>query len=183
MNLYVWPVTGFGATLVVRECQIGSRSRFAAIVAKEEGARPRRPAYNDYMSQGTVRPRIRASQPLDISARLDEFRALKDGWLEGKGKAPVRPGLDWLAAAMQARFPGDLPVPHLYPTAEGGIQAEWSLPPDELSLEIDLAIHKATWHSLDVRTGHDDLRELNLDEDEDWRWLVDRIKRAAGRRA
>lgn len=34
---------------------------------------------------------------ISILPRLDEFRALEDGWLEGHGVAPSPTGLDWFA--------------------------------------------------------------------------------------
>ena len=45
--------------------------------------------------------------PMDIPARLDEFRDLKDGWLEGEGVAPNLDGLDWLVATFDRHFPND----------------------------------------------------------------------------
>lgn len=116
----------------------------------------------------------------DVAARLNELRTLKDGWLDGKGKAPASRGLDWLAAALQKQFPGDLTRPYLYPTTEGGIQAEWSLPPHELTLEINLASHAGYWHLLDVRSGNDQERQVNLDCDADWQWLAAQIRNLGG---
>ena len=46
---------------------------------------------------------------LDIPARLDEFRRMKGGWLEGEGVAPSLDGLDWLALTFERHFPDDLP--------------------------------------------------------------------------
>ncbi len=118
--------------------------------------------------------------PLDVPARLDELRTLKDGWLDGKGFAPRAAGLDWLATAFEQHYPGDLALPRLFPTAEGGIQAEWSLSTQELSLEIDIQRRMAEWHSLDVQSGADAERPLNLDCGEDWQWLAGEIRRTPG---
>jgi hypothetical protein len=113
--------------------------------------------------------------PLDIRARLYELRALPDGWLEGKGISPSPAGLDWLAAAFEQRFAAKLRQPYLYPTAEGGIQAEWSMNPWEISLEIDLAAHTGHWHCLNLQTGNDESRQLDLNSLDSWRWLEERI--------
>ena len=65
--------------------------------------------------------------PNDVAARLDDLRGIKNGWLDGRGFAPSSQGLDWLARCFASYYPDALPPPYLYPTAEGGVQAEWSL--------------------------------------------------------
>lgn len=109
-------------------------------------------------------------------ARLEELRGLQDGWLDGKGTAPPDEGLDWLADAFGRHFPDDLPLPFLYPTAEGGIQAEWSPKPHEITIEIDLASHKGEWHGLNMDTDVEESRDLNLDDPSDWAWIVAKVK-------
>ncbi len=116
------------------------------------------------------------SHALDIPARLDEFRDMKDGWLEGEGVAPSLEGLDWLAAGFDRHFPDDLPLPYLYPTPEGGVQAEWSLSENEISLEVDLVTHHGAWHRLKINNQADDVQELNLDDDNGWAWIVAEIR-------
>jgi hypothetical protein len=116
-----------------------------------------------------------AQHPLDIRARLYELRALGDGWLEGKGKSPSPAGLDWLAAAFEQRFAAQLRQPYLYPTAEGGIQAEWSMNPWEIFLEIDLATRTAHWHCLNLQAGNEESRQLDLNSPDSWQWLEARI--------
>ena len=115
--------------------------------------------------------------PLDIPARLDEFRDMKDGWLEGEGVAPSLDGLNWLAAGFDRHFPDDLPLPYLYPTPEGGVQAEWSLSENEISLEVDLVTHHGAWHRLKINNQADDVQELNLDDDNGWAWIVAEIRK------
>ncbi len=114
---------------------------------------------------------------LDIPARLDEFRDMKDGWLEGEGVAPNPDGLDWLAATFDRHFPDDLPLPYLYPTPEGGVQAEWSLLANEISLAMDLVTRQGAWHRLDMNTNADEARKLNLDDVEGWTWVVAEIRK------
>ena len=120
---------------------------------------------------------INLFESLDIPARLDEFRDMKDGWLEGEGVAPSLDGLDWLAVTFDRHFPNDLPLPYLYPTPEGGVQAEWSLSANEISLEVDLVTRQGAWHQLDMNTNADDARKLNLDDVEDWTWVVAEIRK------
>lgn len=117
---------------------------------------------------------------LDVPARLDQLRLLRDGWLDGKGIAPRASGLDWLSQAFSAHFPDDLQLPYLYPVAEGGVQAEWSLPPYEITLEVNLVEHKGEWHELDLKTEAENLKELDLDEPDGWQWLAERLRRMPG---
>jgi hypothetical protein len=117
---------------------------------------------------------------MDVTTRLDELRELMDGWLDGQGFALAHAGLNWLAAGFDRHFPDALTLPHLYPTAEGGIQAEWSLSPQEISLEIDLSTHQGEWHCLDLTSDTVDIRTLNLDTDGGWVWLVEELRRLAG---
>jgi hypothetical protein len=118
--------------------------------------------------------------PLDIPARIDDLRELKDGWLEDKGKAPDPAGLDWLSLAFERNYPDDLPLPFIYPTPEGGIQAEWTIEPNEISLEIDIAAHTGKWHRLDTKTSLDETRDLGLDDPNGWEWISDQIRSMTG---
>ena len=122
---------------------------------------------------------ISVLEPNDVSARLDEFRSLADGWLEGKGKAPSKAGLDWFSAAFETRYPDELPLPYVYPTAEGGVQLEWSIAGHEVSLDISLETKQGQWHSLNMTTQDEATRELQLMRAEDWGWFNAEIKRLA----
>ncbi len=99
----------------------------------------------------------------DPIARLDEFRDMKDGWLEGYGKAPSQAGLDWLSDFFQNDYPDDLPNPSLAPTEDGGIEAEWFFHDEDVdaTLEIDLETHQAKWHYLILSTQESDYQELD----------------------
>lgn len=79
---------------------------------------------------------------------IEEIRQLKHGWLDGAGLAPRSDHLDWFVAAFERHYPDDLPLPRIYPTESGDLQAEWSLPRDEISIEIDLASRRAIGHAL-----------------------------------
>jgi len=114
--------------------------------------------------------------PLDILARLEELSALPDGWLEGRGQAPPQAGLDWLGRAFDRYYPEDLPLPYLYPTEEGGVQAEWTLGPQETTLEIDLSTHRGQWHRLNLDTDEDEVKDLDLDDTEAWSWVAEQLQ-------
>jgi hypothetical protein len=134
-------------------------------------------ADTDFLPAGlSAEPFDEGASTTDVVGRLGRLRTLRDGWLDGKGKAPGQIGLDWLARRFDRDYPADLPLPHVYPTAEGGVQLEWSLPPAEISLEIDLSARLGTWHLLDLRTEKDESHQLALDEAGGWSWLTGRIR-------
>ena len=116
-----------------------------------------------------------------IGSQLDQLRLLKDGWLEGEGLSPTETGLDWLENAFDRHFPDEAPLPHLYPTEAGGVQAEWSIGQIEITLELNLDTHSGEWHALDTKTGKVGERILDCDDSNDWEWLVDQVQaNAAG---
>lgn len=117
---------------------------------------------------------------MDVSARLDELRCLKDGWLEGKGITPSPEGLDWLSNAFNVRYPEDLPLPFVYPTAEGGIRAEWSVNRFEASLVIDLSRKAGEWHKLEINTSNEEADSVKLESDEDWKSFAARVRKLEG---
>jgi hypothetical protein len=100
--------------------------------------------------------------PLDVELRLEELTQIKTGWLNGKGLAPDSDGLKALAKAFDRFFSSDLPLPHLYPTPEGGVQAEWSTDTWDVSLEIDLKTQQSELHALNVENGEVAVQNLQL---------------------
>ena len=89
-------------------------------------------------------------------------------------------GIDWLARALKDRYPTSQPLPYAYPVPEGGVQLEWSMKRREISLEVDFDAKSGEWHSLDLETDQEEYRSLNLDGQEGWSWLVDRLKGLKG---
>lgn len=120
---------------------------------------------------------------LDVPARLEELRFLKDGWFEGGGSVPTSAGIDWLSDAFTRVYPEELPLPYVYPTPEGNVRLEWALGSHEVSLDIDLAQHRANLHALNVSSDEDQEDELNLDESSEWTRLVEQIQRLKGESA
>jgi hypothetical protein len=102
---------------------------------------------------------------LDIDARLGELASLSTGWLDGSGGALNREGLQWLAEFLHAAEISGLKRPHLYPTPEGGVQAEWSLPNDaEVSAVFDLSTRKASLLGIYTHNGASKEDELDASE-------------------
>ena len=113
---------------------------------------------------------------MHFGVQLDKLRLLQDGWLDGFGKAPSGAGLIWLREAFEYNYPDELPVPHLYPTEAGGVHAEWSLDPNEITLDVNLGTRLGEWHVLNMTSDDATERKLNFNDAADWQWLVDRIK-------
>lgn len=109
---------------------------------------------------------------LDVSAQIDDLRRLNDGWLDGHGAAPSSVGLDWLDCAFNRHYPDDFPLPHLYPTAAGGVQAEWTLGSNEVTLEVDVDRRSGYLHVLDVDADADEERNIDLGDEAGWRELA-----------
>ena len=112
---------------------------------------------------------------LDIGVQIDDLRLLKNGWLDGDGKAPSPDGLSWLLEVFEKNYPDGAPLPYLYPTVAGGVQVEWPLGSWEAELEVNLVTHSALWHVLDLQSNESQERTLNCDSDRDWKWLIGQL--------
>ena len=118
-------------------------------------------------------------EALDITRQLDELRSLEDGWLEGGGVAPFREGLDWLVQSFERHYPTDLPRPYLYPTEDGGVQAEWVFEEINIEVRIDLSGKHGTYLWLNESTEEE--RELDLSDGVNWEWLASVVREHAKR--
>jgi hypothetical protein len=108
---------------------------------------------------------------MDIDPRLEELAHLSDGWLNGEGRAPERAALLRLAQTFDEHYAPNLPLPYLYPTAEGGVQAEWTMGAWDVSLEITLLAMKAHYQALHLKTGESRELDLALDDNAGWTTL------------
>jgi len=116
----------------------------------------------------------------DVPARIDDLRNLRDGWLDGMGIAPSEENLNWFSATFETHYPPDLHLPFVYPTAEGGLQLEWSISPFEISIEVNLTHKMAEWHSLNSLNGEDEEEAFDLSQLEAWQRIGEKIRAAGG---
>jgi len=114
--------------------------------------------------------------PLNVELQIDDLKNLKDGWLNGEGLTLNHDDLNWLSQAFTENYFGDLPLPYLYPTVEGEVQAEWHLQPWDASVEINMEKHVGLWYLLNLETEKEEERELDLDDRECWEWLAGRLR-------
>jgi hypothetical protein len=115
-------------------------------------------------------------EALDIDARIDDLKQLRNGWHDGVGKAPEIAHLDWIAAALKDNLSDDIQLPYLFPTNVGGIRAEWCAEPFDVSLDVALGARTAYWHSLDVTNDVDEEKDLDLTKAADWVWLIEQLR-------
>ena len=123
---------------------------------------------------------IQILDPLDIPTRFEELATLRDGWLDGYGLSPDGDGLRWLSERFAENYPDDLVLPHIYPTYDGGIQAEWQIGGYEVSLDVSLATRNAEWFAINTNDTSFVEQDLNLVEATAWAWLVDELRRMSG---
>jgi hypothetical protein len=75
--------------------------------------------------------------PDDLAAldnRLGELEELQEGWLDGDGLPPAPAALQSARATLAELLGLEAPRPRVYPTPEGGVQAEWTAGNHEISL-------------------------------------------------
>ena len=108
---------------------------------------------------------------------------LQTGWLDGWHGSAVSTS-DWARLKEDFRefYADHLSLPYLYPTAEGGIQIEWSVDHYEITLEFASHSRMAEWQSLNLETHHCLERDLEMDDPASWRWIVEQLVQAAAGR-
>lgn len=112
----------------------------------------------------------------DLATRIAELRQLKDGWLDGHGKALSQDQWDWFESSMKKHYPEFLPSPHLFPTEEGGLSLEWHFEGCQcIEAKIFLPSMEAYVNGMWVgeRTYWD--YTLDLTKEDEWQSLVDHI--------
>ncbi len=97
--------------------------------------------------------------------------------IQGYGKAPSHEGIDWLGDTLEREYLGDLPLPRIYPTPEGGVQMEWTLGRFGAELEVNLDDRVGEWLWTYIASEDADEESLNLDDSDSWSWLAAEIRR------
>lgn len=126
---------------------------------------------------------INQLDPMDVAARIDELSLLRDGWLDGRGQTLDRRQLDRLVTLFDLNYSSELPLPHIYPTAEGGVQAEWSIGPWEATLEIRLETMMADYQAYDVEADITHEHVVDLSAEQGWATLESQLRAIGGAQA
>lgn len=127
---------------------------------------------------------LASAQPAtDFSARIDTLRGLRDGWLVGTGSAPSEEGLNWLSAVFAETFQHNASLPYTEPTPTGGVELVWPIGHKAVYLDIDLHSHVGRLTEYDRLADTWSERELELDDNRNWQWLLAEIRHIADEQA
>ena len=109
---------------------------------------------------------IELLDPLDPRVQLEKLKVLRDGWLDGEGVALSLDLLTRVGAWFDEYLNDDTPLPRLYPTPEGGVEAEWLIDRLDVSIEFDEAAGSIEWHAMDLDTGVADEQTIEFGDSE-----------------
>lgn len=149
----------------------------------EEDEKKEQPTETPATSPGTQSPPAITWEA--FTARVEELKQLKTGWLDGEGKPIPSDGLDWLSHQFRGHYPVDLPLPRLFPTVGGHVLAEWGRVdncPWSVSFEIDLGTKLAKYNRTNIYTN--DSFDVNLDAKpvhSFWEWIAAQIRTYVGK--
>jgi hypothetical protein len=102
-----------------------------------------------------------------LAARFDALVELRDGWMEGQGRAPDQGKLAKVAEEMVGHYPEQLPLPVIVPTPEGNLLFEWDSPGDP-SVDLDLETMRGAFHAAPP-DGMETEREFALTTGQAWK--------------
>jgi hypothetical protein len=109
--------------------------------------------------------------PFDVHSRIDELFVIKDGWLDGEGKAPNKEGLTQLLNLYDQFAPKTFIKPAIFPRPDGNIQFEWSSGEYEIDIVIDLKTFQSKLHSLNFETDEEVAKNIDLSTQMGWKSL------------
>ena len=87
-----------------------------------------------------------------LTSAIDDLNNLKDGWLEGRGKAPTGLDLFNLADDLVEAFPTGIDYPAVIPTEEGNVSLEWIKPSARVELEVNFAEARLEVYATDIES-------------------------------
>ena len=115
----------------------------------------------------------------DIREQIGNLGKLEDGWLDGSGKACDPKGLA-ICRAVVSHYPLDAPELRLYPTGDGNVQTEWWIGNYNAVLEVFLdGTSPAEWSDFNLQTKVEKVRLMNINDEQDWEWVVQRSSLSA----
>jgi len=80
---------------------------------------------------------IVSDEHMPLARRFHELGMLEDGWLDGEGRAPRGDVLERAQRVLGELASLGLPRPGIFATPEGGVQMEWTLAENAVSLALD----------------------------------------------
>lgn len=112
-----------------------------------------------------------------LTSAIEDLNNLKDGWLEGRGKAPLGLYLSMLADELAEVFPPGIDYPAVVPTEEGNVSLEWIKPSARVELEANYKENRLELYATDIDT--DTFVEESFDRT-DWTGAFARITALLG---
>lgn len=109
--------------------------------------------------------------------RCMELLDLAPGWLDDIGLPPSRELLELVGEWLEQHQRKDGLQPRLYPTPEGGVEAEWRIGRLDLSVEFDPSSGLAEWHALDLDQGTVDEQRVALQDEPGMQALGAKLQR------
>ena len=88
-----------------------------------------------------------------LTNAVDGLGQLKDGWIEGAGKAPTAENLAWLSNELATRFPATLEYPSVAPTEEGNVILEWIGSEARTELEVNFEERRLELYATNMLAG------------------------------
>ena len=86
-----------------------------------------------------------------LTSAIDSLNELKDGWLEGHGKAPSSFSLWNLSNELVDSFPAGIDYPSVVPTEEGNVSLEWIMPSARVEVEVNFAEGRLELYATDLK--------------------------------
>jgi hypothetical protein len=105
-----------------------------------------------------------AGASMPHAERCMELLDLAPGWLDGEGLPPSRKLLEQVGEWLEAHQHNNVQQPRLFPTPEGGVEAEWRIGRLDLSIAFDPSSATAEWHALDLDQGTVDEQRVALQD-------------------
>ena len=119
-------------------------------------------------------------EPLDVLdpiVQLEQLRRLSAAWLDGEGVPPGSELLGLVEEWLEEHQRDDVQPPRLYPTPEGGVEAEWRIGRLDLSIEFDASNATAEWHALDLDSGAVHEQQVDLQDEHGLKALGVKLQR------
>jgi hypothetical protein len=118
---------------------------------------------SDELQKVSATEHLEISQNHALSVQFEALANVKDGWMEGVGKAPAQADTEWLANQLLISFPADIPFPFTCLTPDGGVFLEWTLGAWIVSAEIPFPDRRCELQATNTNTGEtiDEERALN----------------------
>lgn len=115
--------------------------------------------------------------PMRKGGRCMELLDLAPGWLDGEGLPPSPKLLDLVGEWLEEHQRKDGQHPRLFPTPEGGVEAEWRIGRLDLSIEFDPSSATAEWHALDLDQGMVDEQRVAFQDEPGMQAIGSKLQR------